>query len=418
MQVAGQGELWPAQLVDEALKRRRLPLTRSLIDGESFSSWFIRLADAHCMSVQQLGFWLMGRGRQVFGEDMDRGAWACMLEAVSAAAGQPLARLVAGTLRSHEGLLWGELPRQGPARWVLPIVKRSTQRDGFGVQYCPQCLATDQVPHLRLAWRLAFSVACIEHGCRLLDRCDRCYAPVAPHRWRTGALRELGSSGIVRCQECGADRRRSRLAEAGLNAIQAQARMVEVLQSGCAVVDGQTVHALSFFAGAAMLWSLLDDPRDAHAVWGELDLDVPAFVEGTQGRYGSFERRSVDERAQLLEAFERLLCRGVDDVARGLSLRRLSSRNLLRYGTALRMPAPYWYWCIVRRHLDRTIYTPSEGELDQAIRYQLRIDGGRSARGSEVCRLLGMATSSSARVLRRMRELGVPCYRASPLENS
>ena len=236
-------------------------------------------------------------------------------------------------------------------------------------------------------------------------------AHVAPHRWRTGALRGLGSSGIIRCEECGADRRFSRLREAGPRVIEGQARMTAVLQNGYAVLDGQTVHPLPFFAGAAMIWSLLDDPRDAHEVWDELGLDVPGFVQCTQARYGSFERRSVDERAQLLKAFERLHCRGVDDFIRGLSLRRLSSRSLLRYSTTLRVPTPFWFRSIVRRHLDLTMYTPSDGELDEAIRYQLRIDGGRHARVSEVCRLLGMATKSNSRVRRRMSELGVPSSR-------
>lgn len=411
---AEQQELWPGQIYGEALRRRALPVTRSMIAGEAFSSWFIRLADAHGMSVQQLGFWLMGRGRQVFAEDVDRGAWEHLLDTVAVAAGQPLGTLAAGTLRSYEGVLWGELPRQGTARWVLPIIKRCTLRDGYGVQYCPLCLATDEAPHLRLVWRLAFTVACPEHGCLLLDRCDRCNSPVAPHRWRTGALRELGSSGIVRCQACGADRRRSRIGGAGPPLIAAQARLTDALQKGHTALEGQSVHGLSFFAGAAMIWSLLDDPRDALAVWDELELDVPTFVQSTAERYGSFERRSVFERAQLLEAFERLLCRGVDDFIRGLSLRGFSSRSLLRFSTSVRAPAPFWYWSIVRDHLDRTMYTASDGELDEAIRHQLRIDGGCFARASEVCRLLGMATSSSARVGRRMRELGVPCYRASP----
>lgn len=411
--MAEQRELWPAQIYDEVLRGRSLPLTRSMLAGESFSSWFIRMADAHGMSVQLLGSWLMGRGRQVFGEDVDRGAWRLMLETVSIAAGQPLSSLLGGTLRSYEGVLWGELPRQGTARWVLPIIKRGALRDGFGVQYCSECLATDETPHLRLEWRLAFCVACPVHRCLLLDRCDRCEAPVAAHRWRTGSLRELGSSGIVRCQACGVDRRRSRPQPASSAIVSAQARLTDALENGQAAVEGQPVNCLSFFAGAAMIWSLLDDPRDAQAVWDELDLEVPPFVQATEDRYGSFERRGVSERAVLLDGFERLLGRGVDEFVRGLSLRQLPSRSLFRYSTSLRAPAPFWYWKIVRDHLDRTIYTPSNGELDEAIRHQLRIDGGSFARASEVCRLLGMATSSSARVGRRMRELGVPCYRAS-----
>lgn len=408
-----QHELWPAEIYEESLRRRELPVARMMLSGESLSSWIVRTADAHGMSTQQLGAWLMGRGRQMFGEDVDRGSWDALTEALSRATGLATDVLMQGTLQAFDGVLWGEIPRQGTARWVLPVVKKGTLRSGYGVQYCASCLASDERPYLRLAWRLAFVVACPEHQCLLQDRCDRCEAPVAAHRWRTGVLRDLGSSGIFRCHACGADRRKPvEQQPAARDLLAAQERMLTALQPGSIVVEEQTVHCLSYFAGAAMIWSLLDDPRDAQAVWDELELEVPAFVETTTERYGSFERRAVDQRAVLLDGFERLLGRGVEEFLRGLSLRRLTSRCVFRYSNSLRTPAPFWYWSLVRKHMDQTIYAPSDGEIDEAIRHQLRVDGGSFARASEVCRLLGMATSSSARVGQRMRELGVLRSRA------
>jgi hypothetical protein len=189
--------------------------------------------------------------------------------------------------------------------------------------------------------------------------------------------------------------------------LSAQERILAALRPGAIVVEGQLVHCLSFFAGAAMIWSLLDDPRDAEAVWSELEFEVPTFVRMTVDRYGGFERRTVDQRAVLLDGFARLLNRGVEEFIRGLSLRGLSSRSLLRYSNSPKVPAPFWYWSLVRKHLDRTSYMPSNGELDKAINHQLSVDGGAFARVSDVCQLLGMTTSSSVRVVRRMRELGV-----------
>lgn len=402
-----QQELWPTEVYEEALRHRMLPVARSIVDGESLSSWIVRTADAHGMSTQQLGAWLMGRGRQMFAEDVDRGAWDALTLALARATGQPCAALAQATLRAFEGVLWGEIPRQGTARWVLPVIKRGTLRSGYGVQYCPTCLATDETPHLRLAWRLAFVVACPRHCCLLHDRCDCCGAPVAVHRWRTGALRELGSSGIFRCHACGADRRKPVAQQfAAPTLIAAQARMLAALMPGPVVLEGRAMQSMSFFAGAAMIWSLLDDPRDAQAVWDELDLEVPEFVASTADRYGGYERRALSQRAVLLDGFERLLSSGVEQFVRGLSLRRISSRSLLRYARST-APAPFWYWSLIREHLDRTMYAPSNGEVDEAIRYQLRLDGGVLARACEVCRLLGMAASGSPRVSRRMQELGV-----------
>ena len=180
-----QYSLWPEEIFEESLRWRALPVARTMLSGESLNSWIVRTADGHGMSTQQLSAWLMGRGRQIFGEDVDRGSWTALTQALSRATGQAADALVEGTLRKFEGVLWGEIPRQGTARWVLPVVKRGTLRSGYGVQYCAYCLASDEVPHLRLNWRLAFVVACPDHQCLLHDRCDHCEAPVAAHRWRT-----------------------------------------------------------------------------------------------------------------------------------------------------------------------------------------------------------------------------------------
>lgn len=68
-------------------------------------------------------------------------------------------------------------------------------RTRHALQFCPGCLAHG-VPHFRKAWRLGFVVACPEHGCLLLDACDRCGAAVVPHRSMT--------TGVADCHECGA----------------------------------------------------------------------------------------------------------------------------------------------------------------------------------------------------------------------
>lgn len=401
-----QQELWPLDVYAAVVRARTLPVVRRILEGESLSSWIVRTADAHGMSTQQLGGWLMGRGRQVFTEDVDRGSWGALVKALSRATGQATDILLQGTLRAFEGGLWGEMPRQGATRWILPVIKNGTQRAGHGVQYCAHCLATDEIPYLRLIWRLAFVVACPDHECLLQDRCDHCQAPVAVHRWRTGVLREVGSSGIVRCHVCGEDRRTTTIRRpVTAELIAAQDRMVAALREGAAMVEGGIVHCLPFFAGAAMIWSLLDDPRDADAIWSELELEVPRFVSMTVDRYGGFERRTIDQRAALLDGFDRCLRRGVEEFIHGLSLRGLSSQTLFRYSNPRKVPVPFWYWSLVRKHLDRTFYVPSDGEL-HAVIWHLSGSGGQAfVKVSDVCRLMGLATRSNVRIRRRMRDL-------------
>jgi hypothetical protein len=129
-------------------------------------------------------------------------------------------------------------------------------------------------------------------------------------------------------------------------------------------------------------------------------------------RYGSFERRNVDDGMELHAAFGRLLEIGVESFVLGLARRGLKSTSLLRYSSVLRAPCPFWYWRSIHAHLDRSMYLPSNGELDEAIRYRLKVDV--LARVSEVCRQLGLATFSNAPISGRMRELGVLRLRAAP----
>lgn len=402
--MVGYEEILASSVHGATLRQRLLPVTRVLVAGESLSSWVVRIADLHGMSVQQLSSWLMGRGRQAFSCDVDRGAWGELLEAISIATTEPIAALRSATLQVYAGVLWGDLAPQGRARWVLPIVKRGTLRDGFGVQYCPICLATDAVPHLRLHWRLAFVVACERHGCLLQDRCDRCAAPVAPHRWRTGPLRELGSSGIWRCHGCGADRRdHTNPAAVHASVLEIQRMLLSALAQGGVLLDGQAVFGMAFFPGIAMLLSFLDDARESGRVWPVLQLTPPDFVRNSGARYGGFERQDVSARAELLRGLAAIWAVGFDEFLGRLAKQRVSSGRLLRYAARLRTSAPFWYLRMIKNHLDRSSYVPTDQEIDGAIGHLKSSSPMASTTIRQVCQLLGMATNSSARVASRLR---------------
>ena len=400
-------EKWQLELYQTLLRQRSLPVYSPRIDEEAISSWIVRIADGLGMSSQRLGFWLFGRGRQLFGEDIDRGAWQELISALSVATRQPEEDLCNGTLRIYEGRLWGTLPRNGPARWILPIAKRGTAWNGHGVQYCPHCLASDAKPYIRLTWRLSFVVCCPKHHCLLSDRCWKCGVSVMPHKWRTGKLRDPGSSGILYCHACGADRRDAEKVESVSHKIEiAQARMMSVLDDGVARLADTEVNCLSFFVGAAAIWSMLDDARHAQALWLQPHSESPIFESGKSHRYGSFERFDVKHRALLLERFFELMADGAQGFVLNLKAHGYSSAAVMDYFSAARTTIPFWIWEPVHKQLDRTFYVPSEREISQAISYQVRTNGGQFARVQDVCRLLGMTTSNSKRVASAMQKMG------------
>ena len=53
------------------------------------------------------------------------------------------------------------------------ITRYPPKRLGYGLQFCPHCLAEDIEPYFRLAWRLAFYTHCPKHYCMLLDLCPQ-----------------------------------------------------------------------------------------------------------------------------------------------------------------------------------------------------------------------------------------------------
>lgn len=67
-----------------------------------------------------------------------------------------------------------QLPSLGRARTPHEITLASA-RDWFflaGSRYCPKCLRETGV--WKLAWRIPLSIACLEHGTLLVDRCPEC----------------------------------------------------------------------------------------------------------------------------------------------------------------------------------------------------------------------------------------------------
>lgn len=403
-----QEDLWASELYESTLRQRLLPVRLAPQDGESLSSWIVRLADAHAMSVQALSAWLMGRGRQAFGEDVDRGAWHELLEALVSCTGVEPAGAHETTLKSLEGALWGSIATNGPARWVLPIGKVGTHRTRYGVQFCAACLSTDEKPYLRLRWRLAFHVCCPVHHCLLSDRCGHCAAPVAAHRWRTGQMQRLGTSGIVFCHACGADRREvSRTYPIPIELEQAQSQMDTAMEQGSSQAMGIQLHGLPFFAGAAVLWSMLDEPRVLLRLQAAFGLPAPPMDSEAHHRYGGFEKKDVSYRAWLLACWSRLIVDGVDALFETLRSSGLRSEDISRFGVLSRAPVPYWVWRATRDHLDYSFYVPSSEEIFNAINYQLKCNDGKYARVGEVCELLGMRTRHSSRVARLMRSRGV-----------
>ncbi|MFP8780181.1 TniQ family protein [Hydrogenophaga sp. RWCD_12] len=164
--------------------------------GESLSSWRQRAGWANGYSLFPV---LDERTRR---SDPDLGVSLHDLNWIARLHGATLDQVMSMTLRSLLGKVIHSLtPRCQPPWWLRS--RMAAAGDTNGPMFCPDCLATDAVPHFRLRWRLGFVTHCETHRTRLLDRCPRCgCAPWPSGCGRHDAVHE-GFQSLRNCWHCG-----------------------------------------------------------------------------------------------------------------------------------------------------------------------------------------------------------------------
>ena len=194
------GKLWPAH-------PKPLP-------DELLSSWIVRIAEANGVKLQTMTHLLFGLYNLPWNHDIDRLAPKWFLKGICA----------------HTGSSYWDAYRM-TLRWILPVRINSTKRDGFGMQYCPACLAADKEPYFRRKWRVAFHTFCTEHRIMLHDCCPACNAAVSFYRRDFG--RAIDEAGVIcLCYQCQFDLRLAPQAMVGIyddDVYQLYAEMLQAL---------------------------------------------------------------------------------------------------------------------------------------------------------------------------------------------
>lgn len=166
------------------------------IQGELLSSFMARLAHQHGVSAYRFfSYWLPSV--PVWNRDLDRSISNHSLDLIAEFTQLDRLQLEIMTLRDCERQLSGfeNAPwvcRQGIAPWINAVGVYHRTRRRFGLQYCPECLVSEDAAFIK-PWRLAFVTMCPIHGHLLLDCCTKCGGPVVPHRNNVSPLR---------CQNC------------------------------------------------------------------------------------------------------------------------------------------------------------------------------------------------------------------------
>src|SRR5579885_3360613 len=209
-----------------------LPIHLKPQADELLSSWLMRLSHANGFLPHSFchQFW---PGRAVWNRDIDHLATPEIVHDLSRLTAVSIQRAEATTLRAYEGLVFENFILSGRTRWILPVGIWHRIHLRFGLQYCPECLASDATPYFRRHWRLAWVTCCLKHRKPLLDRCTECGKPVNFHHNK--GMRD----GLQRCCNCKADLSRTKaVSDLAIIELQAQRHLQDALEKGYTVVAG------------------------------------------------------------------------------------------------------------------------------------------------------------------------------------
>jgi Zn ribbon nucleic-acid-binding protein len=189
------------------------PIRYKPLPDELLSCWLVRLAHGHGLKAQTFCNLIFGNRHQVWNRDIDRLAPAWLVDELCRRTGTPPEIAWNTTLRAYEGLLYRKFRMSGALHWILVLKMYHRKREGYGLQFCPTCLAEDAIPYFRTCWRVAFNTVCIRHGTMLLDRCPACGVAVAVHRIDMTRPDSIEIVSLSYCHACGFDLRDAPAAE-------------------------------------------------------------------------------------------------------------------------------------------------------------------------------------------------------------
>lgn len=291
--------------LDHVQKQRALlPVRPKPYEDELLSSWLVRLAKSNGAKLQRFCDCMFGNDRQIWNRDIDRTPPGWLLREMSVSASISLPTIEALTLESYRGRLFRYPLSYGQQRWILPLGMYHRKRLGFGLQYCPRCLADEPEPYFRRRWRVALYTVCAKHECLLLDRCPNCNGPVAFHRRELGRPGVLAPGLLCRCSECGFDLRRAKSREVPVVNEQSLACLRKIsaeMESPC-LLNGSVCHLhIEFSDVLHQLCKLLVSDKPALRLY-HFVLDRIPFPSRdlSRGRF-AFESRSIEERHFVLQ---------------------------------------------------------------------------------------------------------------------
>ncbi len=173
--------------------------------NELLSSWLVRTAHANGLKVQTFCNLVFGNNYEIWNRDIDRYIPEWIVTKLSEKSGISAEKIDRTSLRRFQGILFDKVRPSGHLTWVNSLQIYHRKRVGYGLLFCPLCLAEDYEPYFRVSWRVACYTFCPKHKVILHDRCSHCGAGVAFHRQEMGNMQETAFRPLKFCWQCKTD---------------------------------------------------------------------------------------------------------------------------------------------------------------------------------------------------------------------
>jgi hypothetical protein len=315
---------------------------------ELLSSWLVRIACGHSMKLQTFCRVSLGKGQEIWVRDIDRQAMSWLLEAVSKHTGVSLSEVKQTSLRAYQGWLYRNYRWSGHQYWLLPLIMVNTSFRHNGLQFCPGCLAGDDVPYFRKRWRVALYTMCTQHQCMLYDQCPSCGATISFHRREMGKFTVVDAGSLTLCHACEFDLRTAETKRPIIYDESAYLTWLPILQTLEGNSENDVRYDVEFFAVLHQLCKILL----SHYAHVRLQRYVAEKIGAPEIKlhtsHKSFEYYSLDERHVIIQMAMWLLA---DPEIRIVDAWR---NKAVRYNVLKKdfQPMPKWYREIVERCAD------------------------------------------------------------------
>ena len=166
------------------------------INGESLSSWLIRVSLANLENASSL---INNTGNYPSRIDLDLNQISDIIGYYSKKVNILEEELMIMSLLNLKKKIDEIIRKDRTAKVVNDLYFTGwRKRAKNGLRICPICLKEDKIPHLRKIWRLSYIPICLKHKSFLINECPGCESSIIPYeiKW---------DSQITKCFNCGYD---------------------------------------------------------------------------------------------------------------------------------------------------------------------------------------------------------------------